>query len=150
MKKLSEMKAYFQDLFESCQLAGGFEKSIFDCTERARFEMFCETLGFIYGDAFKDIRPTWTQEALEHFYSGIADMFCVEMCPECGNEEVVYAEGITECPDCGYPVAPCSQCESCDYSTCLYGCDGTENDGHKEVTNPKVTKEFASRIYKYL
>lgn len=71
MKKLSEMKAYFQDLFESCQLAGGFEKSIFDCTERARFEMFCETLGFIYGDAFKDIRPTWTQEALEHFYSGI-------------------------------------------------------------------------------
>ena len=65
LKKLKEMRTYFQDLFESCQLAGGFEKSIFDCTERASFEMFCETLGFIYGDAFKDIRPTWTQEALD-------------------------------------------------------------------------------------
>ena len=69
MRKLSECKNYFYDLFFNCLYENGFEKNPFDCVERARFETFTNTLKFIYGNEFESIRPTWTQEALNEYFS---------------------------------------------------------------------------------
>ena len=44
--------------------------------------------------------------------------YTIEWCPYCDTEEVIYAEGITACPNCGAPLAPCSMCDECDYETC--------------------------------
>lgn len=46
-----------------------FEKSIFESTEKARYETFCETLKFIYGEDFKNIMPNWSNDASKEFYS---------------------------------------------------------------------------------
>ena len=76
--------------------------------------------------------------------------YTIEWCPYCDTEEVIYAEGITACPNCGAPLAPCSMCEECNYETCPYGCHGDERDFHKQVTNPQITKEQAAELYKTL
>lgn len=80
----------------------------------------------------------------------VCKVFTIEPCPNCGGEEVIWADGITRCPDCGAPIAPCSTCEHCDYATCPYGCDGSENDLKKPVTMPDISKEMASKLYRYL
>lgn len=65
-----------------------------------------------------------------------------EFCPECDTEQVIYSKGITACPNCGAPLAPCSCCEDgCNYETCPYGCTGGEEDSYKAVTNPPISKE---------
>ena len=64
-----EAAVYFKDLLFNCLDENGFEKSPFDCTERAQYETFTNTLKFIYGNEFESIRPTWTQEALNEYYS---------------------------------------------------------------------------------
>lgn len=69
MKKLSECKELFKDLFFNCLDEKGFEKSPLECTERARIEMFCDTLNFIYDQEFKSMCPIWTHEALNEYYS---------------------------------------------------------------------------------
>lgn len=69
MKNLSECKEYFKDLYIDCLEEKAFEKSKFESTEKARFEMFCETLEFIFGEQFAKIKPTWMQESLNEFYS---------------------------------------------------------------------------------
>lgn len=69
MKKLSECKEYFKDLYMDCLSVKAFEKSIFECTELARYEMHCETLKFIYGEEFEQVEPHWISEALKEFYS---------------------------------------------------------------------------------
>lgn len=74
--------------------------------------------------------------------------YTIEYCPFCDSEQVIFAEGITACPTCGKPLAPCSVCEDCNYDTCPYGCDG-KNDEYKKVTNRKITKE-EQLLYKYL
>lgn len=71
MKQLSECKEFFNDLFFNCLDNAAFEKSIFDSTEKAQFETLCDTLKFVYGSAFETIRPTWTQEALNEYYSNL-------------------------------------------------------------------------------
>ena len=42
---------------------------IFESTEKARYETFCETLKFIYGADFENIMPNWSNDALKEFYS---------------------------------------------------------------------------------
>lgn len=71
MKQLSDCKEYFNDLLFNCLDAGACGKNIYDSAEKAQFEMFCNTLKFVYGTAFEAIRPTWTQEALNKYYSNI-------------------------------------------------------------------------------
>lgn len=80
----------------------------------------------------------------------IRETYCIEPCPGCGGEQVIYAKGVTACPDCGYPMAPCSECEECDYDTCPYGCDGTDADSRKRVTNPPISKDMQASLYKLL
>lgn len=69
MRKLSECKNFFNDLFFNCLNENGFNKSPLDCTERAQFETFCNTLHFIYGQEFENVKARWTQEALKELYS---------------------------------------------------------------------------------
>ena len=69
MRNMSECENYFKNLFFNCISENGFEKSPFDCTERAQFETLINTLKFIYGAEFESVRPTWTQEALNEYYS---------------------------------------------------------------------------------
>ncbi len=69
MKNLAECKEYFKDLHMDCLQENAFEKSGYESTEKARFETFCETLKFIFGEQFTRIEPTWAQESLNEFYS---------------------------------------------------------------------------------
>ena len=78
------------------------------------------------------------------------EAFTIEYCPCCDSEQVIYASGVTACPHCGSPLAPCSMCETCCFKSCPYGCTGTENDRYKEVTNPPLTEEFGREMYQYL
>ena len=73
--------------------------------------------------------------------------YTIEYCPFCDSEQVIYAKGITACPECGKPLAPCSMCEECNYATCPYGCTGGVEDEHKEVTNPPISRKKAQKIY---
>lgn len=45
------------------------KKKHFESTEKARYETFCETLKFIYGEDFKNIMPNWSSDASKEFYS---------------------------------------------------------------------------------
>jgi len=69
MKNLSECKEYYKDLYMNCLENDSFEKSIFESTEKARYETFCETLKFIYDEDFKNIMPNWSSDASKEFYS---------------------------------------------------------------------------------
>lgn len=80
----------------------------------------------------------------------IYKVFTIEYCPFCDSEQVIWAEGITACPHCGKPLAPCSVCEKCSYFNCPYGCDGTENDEHKVVTRPLIPEEISMALYRCL
>lgn len=60
MKRLEECRAYFEDVFMDM---------LDDSEEEKRFEMFEETLIFIYGDEYKRIEPRWKQDALNKYYS---------------------------------------------------------------------------------
>lgn len=76
--------------------------------------------------------------------------FTIEYCPWCDSETVIFASGITACPHCGKPLAPCSMCEDCDYDTCPYGCTGGVEDEFKPITNPRITAAMASDLYRRL
>lgn len=78
------------------------------------------------------------------------DDYTIECCPFCENEAVIFAKGITACPECGASLAPCSMCEECNYETCPYGCTGGAGDEFKEITNPPISKELAEKLYKLL
>lgn len=69
MKKLEECKEFYKDLYFTCIASNAFGKNIFESTDLARYEMFCETLKFIYGDNFENFRPVWSNEAAEEFFS---------------------------------------------------------------------------------
>lgn len=60
MKKLEECRAYFEDVFMDM---------LDDPKESKLFEMFEETITFIYGDEYKQISARWKQDALNKFYS---------------------------------------------------------------------------------
>lgn len=60
MKRLEECKAYFEDVFMDM---------LDDSEENKRFEMFEETLTFIYGDEYKRIEARWKQDVLNKYYT---------------------------------------------------------------------------------
>ena len=60
MKRLEECRAYFEDVFMDM---------LDDSEESKRFEMFEETLTFIYGYEYKRISPRWKQDALNKYYT---------------------------------------------------------------------------------
>lgn len=78
------------------------------------------------------------------------DEFTIDWCQYCHSEQVIYAKGITACPDCGKPLVPCSVCDQCDYDTCPYECTGENSDEDKEVTNPTISSELSVMLYKLL
>lgn len=63
MKRLEECRAYFDDVYMDML------DTYTDSDERKRFEMFEETITFIYGDEYKQISARWKQDALNKFYS---------------------------------------------------------------------------------
>lgn len=67
-----------------------------------------------------------------------AEDYTIEFCPWCENEVVIHSKGITACPECGKPLAPCSVCDGC-VDPCLYGCTGGTSDEEKKVTMPAIT-----------
>lgn len=79
-----------------------------------------------------------SKEELKEKYN--LDNYTIEYCPWCDMDQVIFSKGVTRCPECGKPLAPCSMCEEC-VQDCPYGCDGTENDANKEVTNRDITTE---------
>lgn len=80
----------------------------------------------------------------------IQGLFTIEYCPFCDSEQVIFQKGITACPSCGKPLAPCSMCEDCNRNTCPYGCTGGEEDELKPVTNPQIKAEDARYLYQFL
>lgn len=72
MKKISECKEYFKDVLTNCLIEDALGKSIFDSPEKAMFETLCNTLKFVYGKEFEYLKPIWSQETLNEFYSKIA------------------------------------------------------------------------------
>lgn len=121
-----------------------------------------ETLwGHIQNDhpeAFKECQNWETPIMLEYLYYDVSELpedidpgdYTIEYCPFCDAEQVIFAKGITACPECGKPLAPCSLCEDCNYETCPYGCTGGEKDEFKEITNPPIPAELAEKLYKVL
>ena len=81
-----------------------------------------------------------------------AEDYTVEYCPFCEQEVAIRSHGITACPSCGKPLAPCSVCcleysgcyadlrGGCD-EPCPYGCTGGAEDEFKPITNPPMTAE---------
>lgn len=75
--------------------------------------------------------------------------YTIETCPVCGREEVIHIKGVTRCR-CGYPLAPCSACESCDYAKCPYDCDGTDKDAEKPCDHEALADDIQRKLYSLL
>lgn len=70
--------------------------------------------------------------------------YTIEYCPFCDTDVAIHAHGITACPECGKPLAPCSVCvdERGDcFKPCPYGCTGGAEDEFKPITEPPMTAE---------
>lgn len=67
------------------------------------------------------------------------DDYTIEFCPWCETEQFIYSTGITACPNCGKPLAPCSMCKDC-VDPCPYGCTGGEEDEDKPIDH-YITQE---------
>lgn len=82
-----------------------------------------------------------TAKKVQNTHERSLDDYTLEYCPYCDSyEQVIYAKGVTACPNCGKPLAPCSMCESCNYATCPYGCDGSDKDEDKPIDH-HITQE---------
>ena len=102
------------------------------------------------------IKSVWGESSVNLILDidDIQGLFAIEVCPVCGEEQVVWSHGVTQCPECGAAIAPCSVCQdengSCNYNTCPYGCDGTATDAEKPVTMPEITEGEAKLLYSFL
>ena len=69
--------------------------------------------------------------------------YTVEYCPYCDGEVAIRSYGVTACPRCGKPLAPCSVCfdeeKGCRF--CPYGCKCNAEDEFIPITNPPMTAE---------
>lgn len=78
--------------------------------------------------------------------------YTIEYCPWCDRDVAIRAHGVTACPNCGKPLAPCSVCQDengdCHYSACPYGCTGGPEDENKPVTDPPMTQEEIEFTFK--
>lgn len=82
-----------------------------------------------------------------------AEDYTLEYCPFCEQEVAIRSHGITACPSCGKPLAPCSVCnvDDNDCTKCPYGCTCSAEDEFKPITNPPMTAEeiaFVEADYK--
>ena len=75
--------------------------------------------------------------------------YTIEPCPVCGREQVIPIKGVTRC-QCGKSLAPCTVCESCSYSHCPYGCNGTDDDLEKTYDHELLPEEIQALLYKKL
>lgn len=73
MKTLTECKEYYKDMYMDVLAVEGFEKSRFECAELAEYNAHRETLGFVYGAEFDRIERIWKREALNEYYTLIAN-----------------------------------------------------------------------------
>lgn len=69
------------------------------------------------------------------------DDYTVEICFECGLEQVVKAKGTGKCVHCNGVIYPCSVCEDCSYENCPYGRIGHIIDYKEKPTNKHLTAE---------
>ena len=78
--------------------------------------------------------------------------YTIDYCPYCEQEVAIRSHGITACPSCGKPLAPCSVCRDektgcyadlhgCEQEPCPYGCTGGADDEFIPITNPPLTAE---------
>lgn len=69
--------------------------------------------------------------------------YVLEYCSNCERESVIFAKGITACPNCGAPLVPCSSCDVCDTANCPYNCFLDEEVVNEDltVTNPPISEE---------
>lgn len=56
--------------------------------------------------------------------------YTMEYCPWCDKEVVIHAHGVTRCPSCGAPLAPCS--------VCAYENGGCKKTARMDVTEPTM------------
>ena len=76
-----------------------------------------------------------------------AEDYTIEFCPWCCNDVAIRSHGVTACPECGKPLAPCSVCTAerggCRAGEpCPYGCSPLgEGDENKAITVPHMTEE---------
>ena len=72
--------------------------------------------------------------------------YTIEFCPYCEREVAIRSHGVTACPECGRPLAPCSvchdECGGCKaMEPCPYGCTGGAEDEFKPITEPPMMDE---------
>ena len=80
--------------------------------------------------------------------------YTIEWCPFCDQEVAIRSHGITSCPSCGKPLAPCSVCclafkgcyADCNpdenaETGCPYGCTGGASDEFLPITNSPILEE---------
>ena len=74
--------------------------------------------------------------------------FVIETCPVCGREEVIRIKGVSRCR-CGYPLAPCSVCESCDYAIVLMAATAPKRILRSHVTMMRFLTAFRKNCMHY-
>lgn len=97
------------------------------------------------GQILMRVRKELRQELREKRNNGLRrNDYTIEFCPYCENEVYIHATGITKCPECGKPLAPCSVCMEehigC-HEPCPYGCQCDNTDEHKKATMPPLNEE---------
>lgn len=124
---------FFMDLLETGFTLADINKY---CPEKYEYsKKFMEEHGLL-----EDIVDDKTDEEYD------PNDFTIETCPVCGREEVIHIKGVTRCR-CGYPLVPCSVCESCDYATCPYGCDGTDKEDKKSCDYEALSDDIQTKLY---
>lgn len=141
------------ELYESAENVG-FGDTVLKAKDEARYQVR-NLVRNLYGldieerecpedevDEFSDSMGIVFDERgnITEYFGMKASNYTIEYCPWCESEVVIFATGVTACPKCGKPLAPCSVCDTCDYETCPYGCDGSERDEYKKITNRSITK----------
>lgn len=103
------------------------------------------------GQILMRVRKELRQELREKRNNGLRrNDYTIEFCPYCENEVYIHATGITKCPECGKPLAPCSVCMEehigCHATQgatqpCPYGCQCDNTDEYKKATMPPLKEE---------
>lgn len=73
--------------------------------------------------------------------------YVIEWCPNCCTEQVIYSTGITICPECGFPLLPCSLCQEETCATCPYGGTGGGDEAElKKKAKPPIDRKLAKKL----
>lgn len=82
----------------------------------------------------------------------LVKLFTIEYCPHCDTEQVIWSHGVTACPHCGKPLAPCSVCHDEAIAdvcyNCPYGCNDQDNPA--PITMPDINEDDANWLYQFL